>query len=88
MGNDLRALVGKGRSFGMISLVNALSRRCGIGQNHLSWNAYRELRRERIELMGNRRIESATWRARISWRSGDPYSIEVVRRDVQALWNT
>jgi outer membrane protein insertion porin family len=43
---------------------------------------------ERIELIGNRRIESDTLRARISTRSGDPYNVEAVRRDVQALWNT
>jgi outer membrane protein insertion porin family len=43
---------------------------------------------ERIELMGNRRIESDRLRARISTRSGDPYSVEAVRRDVRTLWHT
>jgi outer membrane protein insertion porin family len=43
---------------------------------------------ERIDLVGNRRIETGTLRARISSRPGDPYSVERVRRDVQALRNT
>jgi Surface antigen variable number repeat len=43
---------------------------------------------ERVELIGNRRIETETLLARISSRPGDPYSVEAVRRDVQALWST
>jgi outer membrane protein insertion porin family len=43
---------------------------------------------ERVEVDGSRRIESGTLRARISSRPGDPYSVEAVRRDVQALRNT
>lgn len=43
---------------------------------------------ERIDLMGNRRIEAGTLRAWISSRPGDPYSVEGVRRDVRALRNT
>jgi len=43
---------------------------------------------ERIEFIGNRRIQSGTLRARIFSRQGDPYSVERVRRDFQALWNT
>jgi hypothetical protein len=39
---------------------------------------------ERIDLMGNRRIETGTLLARISSRPGDPYSVEVVRRDLVA----
>ncbi len=43
---------------------------------------------QRIEFIGNRRIQSDTLRARIFSRAGDPYSEEGVRRDFQALWNT
>jgi hypothetical protein len=43
---------------------------------------------ERVELIGNLRIETETLLARISSRPGDPYSVEAVRRDVQALWST
>src|SRR6202046_1029678 len=43
---------------------------------------------ERIEFIGNRRIQADTLRARIFSRAGDPYSEEAVRRDFQALWNT
>ncbi len=43
---------------------------------------------QRIEFIGNRRIQSDTLRARIFSRPGDPYSEEAVRRDFQALWNT
>lgn len=40
---------------------------------------------ERIEFIGNRRVQSATVRARISSKPGDPYSPEAVLRDAQAL---
>jgi hypothetical protein len=43
---------------------------------------------ERLELIGNRRVETETLHALISSRPGDPYSVEAVRRDVRALWNT
>jgi outer membrane protein insertion porin family len=43
---------------------------------------------QRIDFVGNRRIQSGTLRARIFSRQGDPYSVEAVRRDFQALWNT
>ena len=43
---------------------------------------------ERIEFIGNRRIQSGTLQARIFSRPGDPYSDEAVRHDFQALWNT
>ena len=43
---------------------------------------------EKIEFIGNRRIQSETLLARIFSRPGDPYSAEAVRRDFQALWNT
>jgi outer membrane protein assembly factor BamA len=43
---------------------------------------------ERIDLIGNRRIETGTLLAGISSRPGDPYSVEIVRRDVVALRNT
>jgi outer membrane protein insertion porin family len=43
---------------------------------------------ERIEFIGNRRIQRDTLLARIFSRPGDPYSEETVRRDFQALWNT
>jgi hypothetical protein len=43
---------------------------------------------ERVELIGNRRIEAETLLARISSRPGGPYSVGAVRRDVQALWST
>lgn len=43
---------------------------------------------ERIDLMGNRGVETETVQTWISSRPGDPYSAEVVRRDVRALWKT
>jgi outer membrane protein insertion porin family len=43
---------------------------------------------ERIEVLGNRRVQSATVRARISSKPGDPYSPEAVQRDAQALRDT
>jgi outer membrane protein insertion porin family len=43
---------------------------------------------ERIEFVGNRRIQRDTLLARIFSRPGDPYSVDAVRRDFQALWNT
>jgi outer membrane protein insertion porin family len=43
---------------------------------------------EKIEFIGNRRIQRDTLLARIFSRPGDPYSPEAVRRDFQALWNT
>jgi outer membrane protein insertion porin family len=41
-----------------------------------------------IEFIGNRRIQRDTLLARIFSRVGDPYSVEALRRDFQALWNT
>jgi outer membrane protein insertion porin family len=43
---------------------------------------------QRIEFVGNRRIQRDTLLARIFSRPGDPYSDEGARRDFQALWNT
>jgi outer membrane protein insertion porin family len=43
---------------------------------------------QRIEFIGNRRIQSGTLRARIFSRPGDTYTVERIRRDFQALWNT
>lgn len=43
---------------------------------------------ERIEFIGNRRIQTGTLRGRILSREGDPYSVEALRRDFELLWNT
>src|SRR5579871_3287417 len=43
---------------------------------------------QRIEFVGNRRVQRDTLLARIFSRVGDPYTVEGVRRDFQALWNT
>jgi outer membrane protein insertion porin family len=43
---------------------------------------------ERIEFVGNRRIQRDTLTARIFSRPGDVYSEDGIRRDFQALWNT
>jgi len=43
---------------------------------------------QKIEFIGNRRVQRDTLLARIFSRPGDPYSEEAVRRDFQALWNT
>ncbi|MGH9709395.1 MAG: outer membrane protein assembly factor BamA, partial [Candidatus Acidiferrales bacterium] len=43
---------------------------------------------ERIEFVGNRRIQRETLVARIFSRPGDVYNPEAVRRDFRALWNT
>jgi len=42
----------------------------------------------RIEFEGNRRVQQATLRARIFSHQGDPYNVEALHRDFQALWNT
>jgi len=42
----------------------------------------------RIEFDGNRRVQRDTLLARIFSRVGDPYTLDAVRRDFQALWNT
>jgi len=42
----------------------------------------------RIDFVGNHRVQSDTLRARIFSRVGDPYSVDAIRRDFQALWNT
>ncbi len=43
---------------------------------------------EDIIFRGNRRVRSATLRARITARPGDPYDEKILRRDFRALWNT
>ena len=43
---------------------------------------------DRIDFVGNRRIQRDTLLARIFSRNGDPYTEEAVHRDFQALWNT
>jgi outer membrane protein insertion porin family len=43
---------------------------------------------ERIDLIGNRRVETATVAALVSSHPGDPYSVEAVQRDAQALRDT
>jgi len=42
----------------------------------------------KILFIGNRRTPTETLRARIFSRPGDPYTVDAVRRDFQALWNT
>jgi outer membrane protein insertion porin family len=42
----------------------------------------------RIEFPGTRRVQRNTLQARIFSRPGDPYSVEALHRDFQALWNT
>ena len=41
-----------------------------------------------IRFDGNRRVQQATLRARIFSHAGDPYNVEALHRDFQALWNT
>jgi outer membrane protein insertion porin family len=41
-----------------------------------------------IQFVGNRRIQRDTLLARIFSRQGDPFTVDGVRRDFQALWNT
>jgi len=43
---------------------------------------------QRIDIIGNRRIQRETIRARLFTREGDPYNPDLLRRDFQALWNT
>ena len=43
---------------------------------------------ERLDLVGNRRIEADTLRRWISTRPGDIYSVDAVQRDVRKLWGT
>ena len=43
---------------------------------------------ERIEFVGNRRIQRDTLLARILSHPGDPYNVDAVRRDFRLLWNT
>ncbi len=43
---------------------------------------------EDVVFRGNRRVRSATLRARIFSQPGDPYDESALRRDFHALWNT
>ena len=43
---------------------------------------------ERLDIVGNRRVETDTIRARISSNPGTSYNVEAVRRDVRSLLNT
>jgi len=43
---------------------------------------------ERIEFIGNHRVQRETLLARIFSRPGDPYTPAAVERDFEALWNT
>ena len=43
---------------------------------------------ERLEILGNRRVETDLIRDRISSTPGEPYSVEAVQRDVQSLLTT
>lgn len=43
---------------------------------------------EDIIVTGNRRIPKETLRARILTRKGDPFDLDALRRDFNALWNT
>jgi outer membrane protein insertion porin family len=43
---------------------------------------------ERLDIVGNRRVETDTIRALISSQPGDPYDVEAVRDDVRSLSNT
>ena len=43
---------------------------------------------ERIEFVGNRRVQRETLMSDIFSRPGDTYSVDAVRRDFRALWNT
>ena len=43
---------------------------------------------ERIEIVGNRRVQAETIRAKILWRPGDVYNAEAVQRDGRALRDT
>ena len=43
---------------------------------------------ERLEFVGQRRVESATLRMKVSSRPGDPYNAEQVERDAQSLRDT
>jgi outer membrane protein insertion porin family len=43
---------------------------------------------DRIDFVGNRRIQRDTLLARIFSRAGDPLTEEAIHRDFQALWNT
>jgi hypothetical protein len=58
------------------------------GAQHSQENSQSRYFIERVELTGNLRIETKTLLALISSRPGDPYSVEAVQRDVQALWST
>ena len=43
---------------------------------------------ERVDIVGNRRIPTATIRSKIFAQEGQPYNPDRLRRDFQALWNT
>ena len=43
---------------------------------------------ERVDIVGNRRIPTATIRSRVFVQEGQPYNADRLRRDFQALWNT
>jgi outer membrane protein insertion porin family len=43
---------------------------------------------ERVDIVGNHRIPTATLRSKIFAQEGQPYNEDRLRRDFQALWNT
>lgn len=59
-----------------------------LQSQHLQENQKSKFTIERVEIVGNRRIETRTILDRISSRPGDPYDVEAVQRDVQALRDT
>jgi outer membrane protein insertion porin family len=64
---------------GSVQVLRAQAQQQGSSQQYVI---------ERIEFVGNRRIQRETLQSRIFSRPGDIYSEDAVRRDFQALWNT
>ena len=74
-------------SFGAVCLIFfALGQ--SLWAQQLQGNTGRQYIIERIDFVGNRRIQTGTLRARIISRAGDVYNPDVLRRDFQLLWNT
>jgi outer membrane protein insertion porin family len=68
---------------GLLVLVIA-----NAGSSCLCAQGAADVKIQRIEFVGNRRVRSDTLKTRIFSREGDLYNEETLRRDFQALWNS
>jgi outer membrane protein insertion porin family len=71
-----------------VPLLTGLAQDTASQQTQAATQANQQPVIERIEFVGNRRVQKDTLLAKIFSRPGDPYNVDAVRRDFRALWNT